>query len=263
MATLSTFGLNLPPIKKTHLVTLSWDDGFRKSFHKTADIFEANGLRACFNVIATANEEDFQPRVGGKPDVGIVGNPMGTFTEWNALKRRGHEVMAHTYNHANLTEMPLDQAKADIDKCAAYFEKHLKGFKARDSVYNFAYNASTPELDAYVLTKFLVARTQGDSPVNPIPTHRNPVRIGCYSHGPECCDDYFESELVKFLQGPSGWFVFNTHGLDGEGWGPMTSKYLDALLKRLGKLKMVEVVSPGVLLNRLSETLVPDHGCPA
>jgi len=260
VSALSTIGLStlgqgksiaMTSPSKTHIVTLSFDDGFKKSFFEVADVYEEFGLRACFNVIAQGQELDFHPMVNGQPDAGIVPFPKGNWDDWNRLKKRGHEVMAHTYNHVNLTTIPLEEAKALIDKCVVSFEKHLKGFKASESVYNFAYNASTPELDAYALSKFLVVRTQGNSPVNPIPTHRQPVRIGCFSHGPESCDQFFDEEINKFLAGPGGWFVFNTHGLDTEGWGPMSSAYLRALLHRLTKLSHVEVLPAGHVVLRL------------
>jgi len=237
--------------KKTHIVTFSFDDGFKKSFHRVADIYEAEGLRACLNVIAIGHELDFAPVVQGKPDAGIVPFPKGDWTDWNALKARGHEVMAHTYNHVNLTTIPLDEAKALITKCAESFEANLKGFKASESVYNFAYNASTPELEAFVLTKFLVARSQGDTPMNPIPTRRKPVRIGCYSHGPDNCDEYLNDQLNQFLSGKGGWFVFNTHGLDEEGWGPISTEFLVKTLKRLKAMPNVEIRPAGEVVTRL------------
>jgi hypothetical protein len=42
-------------VKKPHLITLSFDDGFEKSFTKTAEIHESFGLKACLNIIATKN----------------------------------------------------------------------------------------------------------------------------------------------------------------------------------------------------------------
>lgn len=240
----------MQPAKKTHIVTLSFDDGFKKSFYEVAEIYESFGLRACLNVIATGHEPQFQPVVNGQPDPGNRFE-KGNWEDWNRLKERGHEVMPHTYDHQNLTLLPLPEAKELIVKCAETFEQHLKGFKASDSVYNFAYNASNPELDAFALTRFLVVRTQGDSPVNPIPIHRHPVRIGCYSHGPDLCDDSLEGELNKFLAGPGGWFVFNTHGLDKEGWGPLSTPYLKSTLARLIKLPNVEVLPAGEVVQRL------------
>jgi hypothetical protein len=35
--------------KKRHIVTLSFDDGFRKSSIKTAEIYEKHNLSACIN----------------------------------------------------------------------------------------------------------------------------------------------------------------------------------------------------------------------
>jgi len=242
-------GSGMPP--KTHIVTLSFDDGFRRSFYRTAEIYEQFGLRACLNVIAMGHEAGFGPKVDGRPDPGITGSVLGSFEDWNRLKKRGHEVMAHSYNHANLTQMPLEEARADIARCAEHFERHLEGFKASRSVYNFAYNASNPDLDAYALTRFLVVRTGGRSPVNPVPRVSRPVRIGCISHGPDCCDDVVEDTLNRFLDSEGGWYVFNTHGLDGEGWGPMTSRFLTALLKRLKRLDHVEVLPAGEVVLRL------------
>lgn len=236
---------------RTHIVTLSFDDGFKKSCYEVADIYESFGLRACLNVIARGHEQDFHPTVAGQPDPGIVPYPKGDWDDWNLLKMRGHEIMAHTYDHVNLTSIPFDEAKSLIVKCAEVFESRLIGFRASNSVYNFAYNASSPELDTFALTKFLVVRTQGDSPVNPIPTKRAPVRIGCYSHGPESCDQYLDEELNKFLAGPGGWFVFNTHGLDTEGWGPISAAYLRSTLAKLVKLKHVEVLPAGEVVLRL------------
>jgi hypothetical protein len=41
-----------------YYLTLSWDDGFLESSLKTAEIFEKYGLRAEFNVVATAHLPD-------------------------------------------------------------------------------------------------------------------------------------------------------------------------------------------------------------
>jgi peptidoglycan/xylan/chitin deacetylase (PgdA/CDA1 family) len=243
-------GLGFARRTKTHIVTLSFDDGLKKSCFKTAEIYERFGLAACFNVIAIGHQPDFYPTVEGKADSGIVPFERGSFDDWNKLKKRGHEVMAHTYNHANLTKTTLDEAKVLISKCAEYFEAHLDGFKASESVYNFAYNASTPELEHYALTKFLAVRTQGDTAINPIPRDKKPVRIGCWSHGPENCDQFVEKAIGSFLLSPGGWFVFNTHGLDDEGWGPMSSAYLVDLLERLVKLDHVEVLPAGEVVKR-------------
>src|SRR5664279_3091380 len=104
-----TLGMGRFPRMKTHVVTLSFDDGLKKSVYKTAAIYEEFGLHGCFNVIAIGHEPAFHPTVNGVDDGGIVPFERGNFDDWNRIKRRGHEVMAHTYNHVNLTTIPFEQ----------------------------------------------------------------------------------------------------------------------------------------------------------
>jgi hypothetical protein len=159
--------------------------------------------------------------------------------------------MPHSWDHKNLAEQPLEAAKENIAKCLDYFETHLEGFQARHAVYNFAYNASTPELDNFCFSKFRAVRTQGDSPINRIPASKAPVRIGCWSHGPGNCDDFVEQQINDFLASPGGWLVLNVHGLDGEGWGPLSSNYLSGLLKRLVSIDRLEIMPTGQVLERV------------
>ena len=46
------------PSKKRYIVTLSFDDGFRKSFVRTTEIYEKHKLSACLNVVAAGLPED-------------------------------------------------------------------------------------------------------------------------------------------------------------------------------------------------------------
>ena len=40
---------------KQHYITLSFDDGFKKSYIKVAELYEKYDLCACFNIIAGAH----------------------------------------------------------------------------------------------------------------------------------------------------------------------------------------------------------------
>jgi peptidoglycan/xylan/chitin deacetylase (PgdA/CDA1 family) len=220
--------------KKTHLVTLSFDDGFKKSSIRTAEIYEKFGLSACINIIASAHLVE-----QGTTDAYHLW-PVGDFTLWNELKQRGHEIMPHSYRHANLTEMPLEEAKELVNKCIAVFNDELEGFRAEESVFNLPYNASTPELEAWLKTRFRAIRTHGD-PVNPLP-FKGMFRLGCTSFGPGNIDEHLEKTINAFLEGPPGWLVYNTHGIDEEGWGPVSASFLDELLDRLTGLENVSVL---------------------
>lgn len=232
----------------THILTLSFDDGFKKSFYSIAEIHEEYGLKACLNVIARGHQPNFK-----KIDQWILPELLGDFNDWNTLKSRGHEIMSHTWEHLNLTEIPMEQAKSNIDKCLDYFEEHLEGYLNSEAVYNFAFNASTIELEDYILRKVRAVRTAGwlvlkDTKVNLIPASSEPVRLGCWAQGPDLCDNYVEEEVNKFLAGSGGWLILNLHGLDEEGWGPISTIYLNDLLKRLVKIDHLEVLPTGEVL---------------
>jgi len=228
---------------KTHIVTLSFDDGFEKSSIKTAEIFEKYGLSACINVISTAHLENWN-----RPEE-YHNWKAGDFQLWNDLKSRGHEIMPHSYDHQDLAEMPLEQAKESILKCLDVFNNELDDFNAKESVYNFAYNSSTPEIEEWLGTQVRAFRTGGPA-YNPLPSPGQ-KKLTCISHGPENIDQHLGQTIDEFLQGPNGWFIYNTHGLDDEGWGPVSSGYLDELLDRLTKIKTVDVLAAGEALGKI------------
>jgi peptidoglycan/xylan/chitin deacetylase (PgdA/CDA1 family) len=113
-------GLNSFTAKsKTHILTLSFDDGFKKSFYQTANIFERYNLRACLNVIASGHLSNFSEPNNYHKDL------RGDFNDWNALQKRGHEIMPHTWDHSHVIKLPPQEAKEDMLKCLQYFEENL------------------------------------------------------------------------------------------------------------------------------------------
>jgi peptidoglycan/xylan/chitin deacetylase (PgdA/CDA1 family) len=227
--------------KKRHIVTLSFDDGFKKSSIKTAEIYEKFKLSACINVVASAHMNDFRA-----PDYPNV--PRGDFTLWNDLKAKGHEIMPHGYRHANKRSLPLAEAEDLIQRCMDIFAKELKGFDAKQAIFNFPYNASTPELEKWLATQVLAFRTGGGA-INPWP-HKGQTKLTCTSFGPGNCEAAIDREIEKLLAKDSGWLIFNTHGLDDEGWGPIRATYLERLLERLTAVESVDILPAGKALAR-------------
>jgi peptidoglycan/xylan/chitin deacetylase (PgdA/CDA1 family) len=207
-----------------HVVTLSFDDGFDCSSRKTAEIFERFGLSAAINVVARGHL--------GEPDEPWHTRwPKGDFGLWNELQARGHEIMPHGLAHVNKANVPLEAGRQLIEACLELFARDLDGFDASRAVFAFPYNASTPELEEWLAGVVRGFRT-GGNPIMPLP---QPVqsRIACTSFGPGPCDEHLEHAVDELLARPSGWLCYNVHGLDGEGWGPLSTATLERLLDRL------------------------------
>ena len=224
-----------------HLITLGFDDGFLKSNLKIAAIFEKHHRAACFNIIATGHRAAYVP-----PDHYQAGAPLGDFTLWNELQARGHEIQPHGYRHANKAALPFPAAQTLIRACLAIFQAELTGFAPHQSIFAFPYSATTPELEQWLPTVVRAFRAGGGG-LNPLP-HPQLTRLSTLSFGPGNCDQHFEAQLTRFLAQPAGWFVYTGHGLDDEGWGPMSAGYLDDVLGRLTALPTVKLLPPAAAL---------------
>jgi hypothetical protein len=158
--------------------------------------------------------------------------------------------MPHGYKHINKRQVPLAQAKDLITSCLDYFSRHLKGFDPQKSVFNFPFNASTPAVEKWLAGSVMAFRT-GGPPINPLP-HQGQKKLTCTSHGPDNIDEHLTGEIDKLLEKPSGWLIYNTHGLDDEGWGPLSAKTLEKLLERLTAIPTVAIVPAGRALLKAS-----------
>jgi peptidoglycan/xylan/chitin deacetylase (PgdA/CDA1 family) len=229
-----------PPGKK-HIISLSFDDGFKKSCLLTARIFEKHNLSACFNVIATGHLKSFI-----SPDPYQL-TEKGDFGLWNELKARGHEIMMHGYKHQRLDVVSFEEGKSLTLRCIDVFSRELKDFKPKESIYNFPNNKSTPELEAWLPSQVKAFRTRGGG-INPLP-YKGQVKLTTTGYGPANCEAHLNAEIEKLLAQPSGWLIYNVHGLDDEGWGPLGSEFLDQLLYRLEVIDSVAVLPTGKTIN--------------
>ena len=210
-----------PSATKHHIVTLSFDDGFQKSSVKTAEIYEKYKLSACINVVASAHMKDF--RAPDYPDVS-----RADFGLWNDLQARGHEIMPHGYKHANKQSLPFAESKDLILRCLDVFDKELKGFdpNRRSSISRTM--PRHPNWSSGLPTQVRAFRTGGEA-INPLP-HKEQVKLTCTSFGPDNCEKAIDREIEKLLGKESGWLIFNTHGLDEEGWGPIRASLFGAVV---------------------------------
>ena len=74
--------------------------------------------------------------------------------------------------------------------------------------------------------------------------------LTCTSFGPGNCEHAIDREIEKLLAREKGWLIFNTHGLDKEGWGPIKATYLDRLLDKLSEIESVDILPAGQVLDK-------------
>jgi hypothetical protein len=211
-----------------YYLTLSWDDGFLGSSLRTAEIFERYGLRAELNVLATAHLPDNALPADMKPGQ-PWGGVCGDFGLWNELRARGHVIQPHGYRHANKSAVPFQEARWLILKCLDSFTTHLAGFEPSQAIFAFPYNASTPELEAWLPSVVRGFRTSGPA-INAFPSSRT---VKLTTSGMQEAETGLDQYLHDLFEQPAGWLIYNLHGLDGEGWGPLRSEYLVQVLDRL------------------------------
>jgi peptidoglycan/xylan/chitin deacetylase (PgdA/CDA1 family) len=205
-------------------VALVFDDGFTASCNRVARIFEQRGLSAVFAVLV--RHEDFMPAFA-----------KGGFALWNELQSRGHVIHPHGLDHSDLSAIPHEQAVAKVDACLRAFGEKLDRFDPAQAIYHFAYNRSTPALDAHLLGKVRAIRSTGPagSPGSGFNTEANLARrvLSCAWHGPESCDDHLLAALRRAQDERPPLFLYMLHGLDGEGWGPLRAATLERVLDGL------------------------------
>jgi len=104
------------------------------------------------------------------------------------------------------------------------------------------YNSSNEPVERH-LSKNVRAFRTGGSGFNPLPT-KEMKKLTCTAFGPGNCEAHLDECVDKWLREKSGWLIYNTHGLDAEGWGPVTPGYVRKLYDRLLKLGHVRIVAP-------------------
>ena len=122
-------------------------------------------------------------------------------------------------------------------------------FNPEKAVFNFPFNSSTDELDQHALTLVRAVRTRGNA-INPLPSKNTKRVLGCTSNGPGNNDEWVEEKVNNFLNSEGGWLIFNLHGLDDEGWGPISTNYFIELLEKLVVVKNLEIIPTGMALEK-------------
>ncbi|WP_446325672.1 polysaccharide deacetylase family protein [Blastomonas sp. CACIA14H2] len=182
--------------------------------------FEARNLSACFCVLSAPALAD---------DPGIKGATIADWDYWRETVAAGHEVGPHGHAHEFYGRMDLDTARRSIESCWQTFERELPGFDRRSSIFHVPYLSAPDELVRWIGQQSLGARLVcGGEGLN---TMTIPVGnpIDCICFGPHEVGAAANQRLSRFRY-ETGWLVFVFHGIDDEGWGPITSGELEILV---------------------------------
>jgi peptidoglycan/xylan/chitin deacetylase (PgdA/CDA1 family) len=197
-------------------VALVFDDGFLRSCLTAAKLFESRNMRATFAVLA--EPAGFAPG-------------LGNFDLWNEFVQRGHRVDPHGWHHDHLDQLPPEQAIDGLRRCLDAFAERLAGFNTAAAVFHYPYNTGTPALHAWLLERVSAVRIGGTG-LNDAGELASRV-WHCTASGPECCDAHLLAMLDRAVSQRPAALIYNLHGIDGEGWGPVNTDTLSRVLDRI------------------------------
>lgn len=205
-------------------VSFCFDDGFRRSSEEVATLFSAHGVRACFCVLAAPHET---------ADSYVRKFETGGWANWRALRAAGHEIAPHGWAHENLFDLSFAAATDSILRTWDAFASELPGFDPQESVFHPAYLRAPDELVAWLGTHALAARIAGADGINAWQASKRGGIVNCVCFGPRDVDVRMRDRVSSFLAGEGDWLVPVLHGIDDEGWGPISRTALQDLVETI------------------------------
>ncbi len=230
-------------MEKRHILSLTFDDGFRQSSIDLAMVSEEFGFRAGINIIPAACEPGFQPPSR------FHNTPYGDWGLWRELAARGHEIMPHGWDHTDLSRLGLREAARNVEQCLESFRDNLPGFQADQAVFSLPYNASNPGIEDYLALKVRAFRVGGDG-FNQWPS-RWLVRLSSAGAQGDCSGG-LSAAVDRLLAAERGWLIYVLHGVDGVGWNWVGADFLRRLYDRFHRTASAEVLAPAAALAKYS-----------
>lgn len=220
-------------------VSFCFDDGFRRSADKVRRIFDERGLSACFCVLSAPELAD---------DPGIKGATIADWNYWREAAVDGHEIGPHGHAHEVYARIEGEAARRSIETCWETLERELPGFDRRRAIFHVPYLSAPADLVEWIAAQSLGVRLMlGRDGLNPLPEHvSGPVDCACF--GPDQVGAAAARRLERF-EVQQGWLIFVFHGLDDEGWGPIATDELAALVDSALDAGMTIIPPSKVLLS--------------
>jgi peptidoglycan/xylan/chitin deacetylase (PgdA/CDA1 family) len=185
---------------KRAAASYTFDDNVITAFD-IADLFEARGLRASFYIVPGTMPDDRWPR-------------------YKDLNARGHEIGNHSMTHTidlGLPDTTPAQMTTEIVDAQRLMTDKL-GFTPL--VFAFPWHSSTPDARALALKTHIAIRTSTDE---------LPFTMAFFDqdHGGLDAALTTANQQLAATVAARGWFVAAGHGIDGQGWSPVTRQFLN------------------------------------
>lgn len=133
------------------VVGITFDDGYQNNLIHALPVLKANGFTAtCYGVSSMVGGTNAWDK--GK----VAQKPLMTRQDWLAWHGAGMDVGSHTQTHANLKELPEDEARQQIVQSKAELEQVL-GAEVRHFCYPYGW--FKPEHEDMVRTAGYVTAT--------------------------------------------------------------------------------------------------------
>lgn len=200
---------------KQAAASYTFDDGLPTS-PQIADIFEQRGYRATFYINAGLVQEHDWPT-------------------WGLLAKKGHEIGNHSWTHAH--ELGSDSVTDEQLKEQIYKGQQITEDKIGIRPLGFAFpwhSYNQRALNEAYKTHFAVRLREADMG----PDYQFAFFDTDISHYPDS-DAALKhvNQQLKDAFHSGGWFVAAGHGIDGDGWSPVSSEFLQAHLDLADSLK--------------------------
>jgi peptidoglycan/xylan/chitin deacetylase (PgdA/CDA1 family) len=227
----------------TKAISFCFDDGFRASADTIQRLFGERGWSACFCVLA-------QPTLAQDPFIRAV--PIADWDYWRAARDAGHEVAPHGYAHEHLGTLDFVAACDSLQRTFDTFRQQLPGFEPQHSFFHLAYLAAPTPIVQWIGERTLGARMAlGRDGRNDLTAWSPGKPIDCTTFAPPDAEAVAHQRIQRFIQDEDGWLVLVFHGLDGEGWGTVSSDALARMLDEIGRAG-VAVVPPNRMASRIA-----------
>ncbi len=229
-----TMNQNLFPNQKRFAVSFSSDDGFLKSTETFMTLFDQYNFKATFNLVTSW----ITPMKSSIGDSYNQDCSHGTWTNWKTVIKKGHEIGSHSMTHPHLPDLSPEDLKRELLYSKRRISKRLDyhGHKTLALPYNHLSFDVRNEIARYYIAAREGTRT---GKIN-IPNETDLMAVRSWwplSH--TGLDEIID--MINQAREERGWLVIGLHGMNGEGWHPITTQKMSGVLDYLSEQNDVYV----------------------